>query len=301
MVGCIASNEASTEQHNNGASRESHRWTVKYAVWSIQYGVSQATTDILLYFTAYCIPISKRIVILGVPLDTLSHSEVQKKLKAMLKGTTQNHIATPNNEILLLARTHTALHRILQKTTLNLPDSTGLKLAAWITKQPVPIRITGADTAEALLLSLNETTPVFLLGAAEGIAAKAASAMKERNPKLRIVGTYSGSPKEEDVNAICEYINRVQPHLLLVAYGAPSQELWIAKHLDQLPSVRVAMGIGGTFDYWAGKRKRAPQWLRKLGLEWLWRLIIEPSRIGRIWNAVVVFPLIVLLKEKTKD
>ena len=111
---------------------------------------------------------------------------------------------------------------------------------------------------------------------------------------MKVVGCFAGSPREEDAPTILAMIRTAAPHLLLVAFGAPAQDLWITKHLTEMPSVRVAVGVGGTFDFLAGRVKRAPAFMRSLGLEWLWRMIREPRRIGRIWRAVAVFPVLVL-------
>ncbi|MDD4287093.1 MAG: WecB/TagA/CpsF family glycosyltransferase [Candidatus Peribacteraceae bacterium] len=206
----------------------------------------------------------------------------------------QRHVMTPNNEMLVEAAHREDFRQLLNSTDLNIPDSTGLIWMARLTGQRLPERVTGVDTVTALCGSLTEETPIFLLGAKPGIAETAAQNLMSRNPRLRVVGCFTGSPREEDAPAIVQMIRAAAPHLLLVAFGAPAQDLWIARHLKEFPSVRVAIGIGGTFDFLAGVRKRAPVWMQKTGLEWLWRLIREPRRIGRIWRAVVVFPLLVL-------
>ncbi len=183
---------------------------------------------------------------------------------------------------------------VLRATALNLPDSTGLLWAARKTGQRLPERVTGVDTVERLCAGLGPETPVFLLGAAEGVAEKAADALRAKNPRLAVAGTLSGSPSAAEAAGIVDAINRSGARLLLVAFGAPAQDLWIARHAASLSSVRVAMGVGGTFDFLAGVRKRAPKWMRSIGLEWLWRFIRQPSRAGRMWNAVVVFPWLVI-------
>ena len=144
-----------------------------------------------------------------------------------------------------------------------------------------------------MCLKLTSEHSVFLLGAAPDVAELAAAKLREKNPQLRIVGTYSGSPSEADAPEILRRINAADPQVLLVAFGAPAQDLWIDRYKADLHHVRVAMGVGGTFDFLAGRIKRAPHIFRSLGLEWLWRLIQEPRRIKRIRNAVVVFPLLV--------
>ncbi|MDB4978821.1 MAG: WecB/TagA/CpsF family glycosyl transferase N-acetylglucosaminyldiphosphoundecaprenol, partial [Candidatus Peribacteria bacterium] len=115
-----------------------------------------------------------------------------------------------------------------------------------------------------------------------------------KNPNLQVVGTYSGSPRGEDAGQIVSVIQKARPAILFVAYGAPAQDMWIDEHMQKLPSVRVAMGVGGTFDFLAGVARRAPVGIRNMHLEWLWRVALEPWRIKRIWTAVVVFPWLVV-------
>jgi N-acetylglucosaminyldiphosphoundecaprenol N-acetyl-beta-D-mannosaminyltransferase len=166
-------------------------------------------------------------------------------------------------------------------------------MARW-TGQFLPQRVTGVDTVTALLNDLGPEHPVFLLGGAPGIAERAAAELTKRNPRLVITGTDGGSSAENDASRIITKINAAKPHLLLVAFGAPAQDLWIDHHLKDMPSVRVAMGIGGTLDFIAGTQKRAPHCMQSVGLEWLWRFVRQPSRWMRIVNAVIVFPWLVL-------
>ncbi len=237
-----------------------------------------------------------RVSILGVPFDDLTAKTAAQTLHDMLGGGTFHHVATPNNEMLVAARRNDAFRAVLQRTAMNIADSTGVVWASRHLGMPLPERVTGVDTVTALCAHLGPEHPVFLLGAAEGVAAKAAAVMQERNPRLRVAGTASGSPRDEDAPDLIRQIVDAGTHLLLVAYGAPAQELWIDRHRDALSGVRVAMGVGGTFDFLAGVRKRAPEAMRRVGLEWLWRLVQEPRRIGRIWRAVVVFPWLVLTR-----
>lgn len=237
---------------------------------------------------------SSRVSLLGVPLDPVTRTEAAMLIRGFLQKGEQRHVMTPNNEMLVEAAGNPPFRQLLNSSDLNIPDSTGLVWMARLTGQRLPERVTGVDTVTALCRELTGETPVFLLGSASGIAEAAAMKLMEGNPHLKIVGCVAGSPLDEDAPAILNAIRTAAPHLLLVAYGAPAQDLWIAKHVKDLPSVRVAMGVGGTFDFLAGSRKRAPRWMQSLSLEWLWRLLREPRRIGRIWNAVVVFPLLVL-------
>ena len=236
----------------------------------------------------------RKIFLLGVPIDACTQVEAVAAMQEMLKEEKQCHVMTPNSEMLVEATRNPKLFSLLQRTALNLPDSIGVVLMAKFVGQDRLQRVTGVDTVEGLCRSLTEEIPVFFLGASPGIAEQAAAALQGENPHLKITGTYAGTPKPEDAAAICAAIQNAKPLLLLVAYGAPQQDLWIDQHLAQLPSVRVAIGVGGTLDFLAGKVRRAPNMLQNLGLEWLWRLCLEPWRFMRIIRATLVFPFLVL-------
>ncbi len=235
-----------------------------------------------------------RITLLGVPIDAITKEQALERLQAMLRSEKQHHVMTPNSEMLVEAHKNSAFQRVLERSDLNLPDSQGIVMMGRYTGQCIPERVTGVDTVESLCAVLTEADSVFLLGAAPGVAEQAAVSLLRTNPHLSIVGTFAGTPRDEDAEGIIEQINATHPHILFVAYGAPAQDLWIAAHLKSLPSVRIAMGVGGTFDFLAGTRKRAPLFLQRLGLEWFYRLVREPKRLPRILNAVLVFPLLVI-------
>lgn len=241
-----------------------------------------------------------RIFLLGIPIDSVSMEQAVARLKELLNEDTQSHVATPNNEMLIEASRNAEFRTVLQNAALNLPDSTGLMLAAKLTGQSLRQRVPGVDVVQRLCKELGPEHPVFLLGAGEGIGFQAGEILKQRNPHLHIAGTFSGSPREEDTSDFMHRINEAKPHLLLVAFGSPQQDLWIAKYLKELPSVRIAMGVGGTLDFIAGIQKRAPKFVRAVGLEWLWRFIRESKRWRRMWNAVVIFPIFILLHGKRK-
>ncbi len=249
-----------------------------------------------MYSSDSLISMPSHITILGVPIDAVTLPEALTILRDFLHGDRARHVMTPNNEMLVEATKNPAFKEVLLSSALNLPDSTGLLFAARWTKQRLPARVAGADVVEALCGMLDERDPVFLLGAGERVAEKAAEVLWSKNPHLKIVGTFSGNPRPEYSAQIINAINAAQPRLLLVAFGAPQQDLWIAEHLPQMSSVRVAMGIGGTLDFLAGIQQRAPAWMRSIGLEWLWRFVQEPSRWKRMWNAVVVFPWYIVRK-----
>lgn len=235
-----------------------------------------------------------RVSILGIPIDVLTRTEAVQRMMQMLAEPSFHHVMTPNSEMLVEASRNPSFHVLLHRTDVNIADSAGMLWAAKRTGQFLPERVTGVDTVIDLCQKLSEDTPVFLLGAWGDTALKAAQVLQKKNPHLRIVGSYAGSPKQEDAEAIIQMINTSGAYLLLVAFGAPKQDLWIDAYRDRLIHVRVAMGVGGTFDFIAGVHKRAPKIFQNLEIEWLWRLMREPKRFPRIWRAVVVFPLKIL-------
>jgi|CXWL01.1.fsa_nt_gi N-acetylglucosaminyldiphosphoundecaprenol N-acetyl-beta-D-mannosaminyltransferase len=240
-----------------------------------------------------------RITLLGIPIDALTRMKAVERLHTMLASGKAHHVMTPNSEMLVASQKDSHFRQVLERSDLNLPDSQGIVWMASYTGQVVPERVTGVDTVMAFCATLTEADSVFFLGAAPGVASIAAVALANRNPHLKIAGTFSGSPSDGDAAGIIEQINAVQPHILFVAYGAPAQDIWIANHLKDLPSVRIAMGVGGTFDFLAGVKKRAPFIMQRLGCEWLWRLVQEPRRFPRIFNAVLVFPWLVIRSQWT--
>lgn len=239
-------------------------------------------------------PPAARVSLVGIPIDPVSMDQAVTRILRLLESHRQHHVITPNSEMLVEAARNREFRRVLQGGSLNIPDSAGLLLLARLTRQRIPHRVTGTDCMQELCRVLTQEHPVFLLGARPGVAERVATALRERNPRLKIAGVYSGSPREVDAPDIIARINASNPAVLFVAYGAPAQELWINRYLHSLTSVRVAMGVGGAFDFVAGVQKRAPEFFRRSGLEWVWRLIRQPSRIVRIWNAVAVFPFLVL-------
>lgn len=235
-----------------------------------------------------------RTNVLGVGIDCVTLEEAVTRMRGFLDGNIQRHVTTPNNEMLVEACRNEMFLAVLRMADLAIPDSTGIAWACRRAGAAGARRVPGVDAMTALCRGLEARCGVFLLGAAPGVAERAAAALKAMNPQLRIAGTHAGSPRPEDADAIVAMINEAQPSLLLVAYGAPAQDLWIARHLADMPSVKLAAGVGGTLDFLAGAAKRAPAFMRSAGLEWLWRLLRQPSRLPRIWRAVVVFPLLVL-------
>jgi N-acetylglucosaminyldiphosphoundecaprenol N-acetyl-beta-D-mannosaminyltransferase len=203
-------------------------------------------------------------------------------------------ICTANPEFIMTARRDPEFRAVLNAADLVLPDGVGLLWAARWQGRRMPERVAGSDLIYRLAeLASQHGWRVYFLGAAEGVAAAAAGRLKSLYPGLVIAGTAAGDPGPASAPAQVTAIQAARPDVLLVAYGAPAQDIWIARHKDVL-GVPVSMGVGGSFDFVAGVAHRAPAWAQRLWLEWLHRLWRQPWRVRRVFNAVVAFPLAVL-------
>lgn len=264
----------------------------------------------------------KIISILGVPFRAISSEAAVNFVDELCDELKQHYVCTPNPEILLKAAKNSNYLKILQNAALNIADGQGIIWADFVScgdcdrksslyrfirilsrslvfllivicfpdylrKRPLK-RLTGVDFMGEICQKLQRR--VFLLGAAEGIAEKAVESLQNTSV-ANFVGCYSGSYQERDFQEIRKRIVKAETEFLFVAFGAPYQEEWIAAHLKDLPSVKVAMGVGGAFDYFAGSTKRAPNLLQKIGLEWLYRVLKQPQRWTRIVSAVIIFPV----------
>lgn len=268
------------------------------------------------------------VKILKVSFDNVSKKDALAKIFFWLQEKTQRQISTPNPEMLLEALKNPKFREILNHSDLKIPDGIGIlwaakyldtikgnrskiiKKAKWFSslcsvilrpsyiRHPLTERVTGVDLMESICAqaATNSEDKIFLLGAGEGVAELAKEKLVAKYPGIKITGVYAASPSEKEEQEIKKRIDKSEANILFVAYGAPKQEIWISRNLKNFKSVQIAMGIGGAFDFIAGARKRAPQLMSKMGLEWLYRLIQEPKRIKRIYNATVKFPIAVLKK-----
>jgi N-acetylglucosaminyldiphosphoundecaprenol N-acetyl-beta-D-mannosaminyltransferase len=210
-------------------------------------------------------------------------------------------VCTANPEFVMAAQGDREFFDLLNRADLVIPDGVGLQWAARWLGQSLPERVAGSDLIYALAeLAARRGWSIFFLGAAEGVAQRAAEILQARGPGLKIAGAFAGSPRAEAESAIVARIRASQADILLVAYGAPAQDKWIARNRERL-GVPVSMGVGGAFDFVAGAAQRAPRWVQRLGLEWLHRLYRQPWRAGRIFTATVRFPLAVLLQGRRAD
>ncbi len=232
--------------------------------------------------------------ILSVRIDDVTLDEAVARCDGFVRDATPHQVVTINPEFVVTARSDAAFAAALAGADLAVPDGAGLLLAARWLGPPLRVRVTGVDLCRRLAaLAAQNGYRLFLLGAAPGVAELAAAAYVAANPGLIVAGTYAGSPRPEDEDGVVSRVRAAAPHILLVAYGAPAQDIWIARNLQRL-GVPLVIGVGGVFDYVAGRAPYAPAWLRRLGLEWLYRLVRQPWRWRRIWRAVVVFPWLVV-------
>jgi len=239
--------------------------------------------------------------ILGVKIDNLTIAETLQKIEVFLRDGQQHYLVTPNPEFLVEAQKDEEFKRILNQADLAVPDGMGLVLAARFLGQPLKQRITGTDLMEEICQrAAQKKWPVFLLGGRQGVAEKARDNLRERYQGLEIkVNSRSDLFDTTFLNPIgfkkvVSKRSDLGSAILFVALGAPKQEKWIVENLKLMPSVKLVMGVGGAFDFMAGRARRAPKFLRAIGLEWLWRLFCQPRRIIRIFKAVVVFPWLVI-------
>jgi len=253
-----------------------------------------------------------RIDILGVKIDAIKKSELNEKLTQIFAFKRKSLIFTPNTEFIITAGQDDEFRRTLNSSSINIPDGVGLLWAAkfdslkvpktpiikqivifllWIIsifsivfypkflRKPIPERISGADFVWPLAkFAAENKLKLFLLGGASTIAERAALKLQTDIFGLNISGVSSLDPKDRE--EILELINKSKADILLVAYGAPIQEIWLKNNLKET-CCKLGVGLGGTFDFLAGTRRRAPSWMRAIGLEWLFRLILDPRRMKR--------------------
>lgn len=218
--------------------------------------------------------------VLGVLYDNVTMQEALERGRALLEADAPAYCVTPNAEMAYEALHDEAFRAVLNGAALVLPDGAGVVLGAKILKTPLKQKVAGIEFAQNLLAILEETGKrLFLLGSKPGVAELAAEKMLQKHPKLCVCGTMDGYFKD-DGEAVAR-INDARADVVFVCLGAPKQEYFMQKHASEL-NVRLMIGLGGTLDGIAGTVKRAPRWMIRLQLEWLYRLIKQPSRLGRM-------------------
>lgn len=221
-----------------------------------------------------------RVDVLGVAFDNVTLEEAVDRALALLEEEGPHLVATPNPEIVQRAGKDRAFADILAKADLVVPDGVGVIYAAKILGRPLRARVPGIDLASALLGRVAGTGKrLFLLGAAPGVAEQAAVNLRAAYPGLVVCGTHDGYFQED--GPVVDAIRQAGADIVFVCLGAPKQEKWIAAN-GEAAGARLYLGLGGSLDVFAGKVDRAPERFQRLGLEWLYRLMKEPSRIGRM-------------------
>lgn len=244
-------------------------------------------------------PTAPALRILGIPIHDVTLEEAVEQAAAWVKEGNAHQMATVNPEFVMAARRDPAFRAVLEGADLCLPDGVGITLAARYLGRPLRERVAGVDLVEALAArAARDGWRVFFLGAAPGVADRAASILAARYPGLTVAGTYAGSPRREEEDEIVQKVREAGADVLLVAYGAPAQDLWLARNLART-GAKVGVGVGGAFDYIAGVVPRAPRWMRRVGLEWLYRLIHQPWRWRR-QRVLPLYALLVLLSKVTR-
>nr|WP_308546847.1 WecB/TagA/CpsF family glycosyltransferase [uncultured Selenomonas sp.] len=224
----------------------------------------------------------KKVTILGVPVDAITMGEAVARIDGFIEKRTPVLVATANAEMLMRATHDGALRRILQGAAMVTPDGAGTVWAAHHLGHAMPERVAGYDMVQELMREAPaKHRRIFFFGSAPGVADKAKAKAEQLYPGIEIVGTRNGFFTAADEPAIIEEIKAAHPDILLAALGVPKQEKWLAKHLGEL-GVPVAIGVGGTFDVMAGVMKRAPRWMQRAKLEWLFRGMMQPQRAGRL-------------------
>ncbi len=242
--------------------------------------------------------------ILDIRIDNLIKQQTLQKVGEFLNSNKQHTIFTPNPEMLVDAQKDEYFKQVLNSGDLNVCDGFGLSFVSGAKRYP------GVDLMQDICaLAEKEGKSVYLLGSGlNEVVEKTVAELKIKYPELKIVGFNKGSKieklkdckikyDEEQNDELIFQIMMCAPDILFVAFGHGKQEKWIYENLSHLTSVKIAMGVGGAFDYISGKTKRAPLFLRQIGLEWLYRLIKQPSRLSRIFKATVTFVYYIFFKK----
>ena len=228
--------------------------------------------------------------ILGVRVDDVTYEETLSHVERFVAAGGAHQIATVNVEFIMEARQNPEFRRVLAAASLCVPDGIGVLWASRRLGTPLRQRVAGIDLVENIAERAGARGwRLYFLGAAPGVAEQAAAILAERYPGLVTAGCFAGSPNLAEETAIVDRVRAAHPDVLFVAYGAPEQDLWIARNQARI-GVPVALGIGGAFDFICGRTKRAPAWVQRLGLEWLHRLVREPWR----WRRQLALPRFVL-------
>lgn len=232
-------------------------------------------------FGANKLEFKENLEILNIPIQNLTMSEAIAKMVELAQTETKKQICFVNADCANIAWKNPDYIRLLMQSEMNLADGIGLKLAGKIIDQEIRQNVNGTDLFPRLMKALEKNNlSVYFLGAKPEVNATMIEKLKVDFPALKVLGGQHGYYSKEEEASVLDKIKNLRPDIIFVAFGAPKQDLWIAEHLNQLP-VKVAMGVGGLFDFYSGRIERAPVWMREIGLEWLFRFIQEPKRMWK--------------------
>lgn len=224
-----------------------------------------------------------RIKFLNIEVDNLTMQESLDSIDSLIKRRQPSYVVTPNVDHIVKLEKDLEFREVYKNADLILTDGMPLIWISKLLKNPIKEKVSGSDLFPKVCeLAAEKSYSIFLLGAAEGVAEKAAKNLSNKYNKLNISGIYSPSygfeNNEEEINKIISIINTVKPDILAVGVGAPKQEKFIYKYKEQL-NVPISLAIGASIDFEAGNIKRSPRWMQKVGLEWFYRFIKEPKRM----------------------
>jgi N-acetylglucosaminyldiphosphoundecaprenol N-acetyl-beta-D-mannosaminyltransferase len=233
-----------------------------------------------------------KVDVAKVLVDNVTKEETISLIDEYIQSGKAHYIVTTYSEFVVFANRDQDYLEVLNKADLSLPDGIGVVWAGNFLSgsKVIKEKISGSKLIwDIAKQALEKNYSLALVGGQNSVAEQSAHALRMRFPNLKINLALSDRPFDRST---AQEIAKSNSDILCIAYAPPKQEKWMAENLSQL-NVKVAIGLGGTFDYLAGKRRQSPDWMSNIGLEWLWRLITQPWRVKRIWNAIVVFPIIV--------
>lgn len=237
-------------------------------------------------------------MVLNTPVHAVDRQQALTLCRAYMFEDRLHQIATTNPEFVMTAQRDDVFRQALLQADLCIPDGIGLIYASRWMGCPLPARVAGSELIIDLCrMAAGEGWRPFFLGAGPGVAERTAEIMQGRFPALQVAGVFGGTPLLRHNDDILSRVNDSGANMLFVAYGAPQQDKWIARNKERMPAVRLAMGVGGAFDFIGGRAQRAPLWMQRSGLEWLHRLLREPWRWRRMM-ALPHFALKVLLTSR---
>lgn len=228
---------------------------------------------------------NSRVNILGLPIDRLSLSQTIAKIETFIASRKPHRLVVVNAAKIVKARQDADLKKVIETADLIGPDGIPVVWLSRLLRRALPGRVNGTDLMEKLFaIAAQKGYRIFFFGATEEVIQTTVSAAQAKYPGLQVAGFRNGYFTESEEPEIVKNIRESKADILLVGFGSPKKEFWIAKHLNAL-NVPVVHGVGGSFDVVAGKTRRAPVWMQNNGLEWFYRLLQEP---GRMWKRYLI-------------